>query len=253
MNYIKYTECPISINGERFFATTASLSSSAAVSPDIVEGGGLESYNPNSALTASVNFNYYVTGSNDSVMALTGDASSSGSFGGINFSGAYLSSYSISISPYVPVHISAGFSIFSGYSQVLSADPLNLDSIEIANGAKTELLNINEVNVGMDNPVDISYSINCERSPSYIIGQEHPSHVLLGKVSKEMTLRGENIGSLINYSGRDFAKISITPKTINGLSRGQSMTCGGIIREQALAVSAGGTAEGTISILERVR
>lgn len=253
MKFIKYTECPISINGESFFATKAGLSSTASLTDNIVEGGSLEGYSPDGPLGAAVDFEYYVTGSNDSILSLTGNLPCSGSFGGIKFSGAYLTQYSININPYLPVLVNATFDIFSGYSSSLSSSSLESSSIDIANGAKTELLNIDSVNIGMDNPVSISHSITCERVADHTIGSEYASSVRLGAVVRNINLNGENIGALISYSGRDFAQISIAPKTINNLSRGQTIFCSGIITDQKLDVSADGTAAGAISITERIR
>jgi hypothetical protein len=178
----------------------------------------------------------------------------SGSFGGIVFSGAYLSQYSTSIQPYRPTIVSSSFEIFSGCSQTLKKDSFtSISGIDVANGASTDLVNFNYNNLGMDNPINISYSISCERIPNYTIGSEFPQNVALGQVEKSMTIAGENIGGLISYSGRGIAEISITPKTINNMSRGQTLVCSGFINSQGLSVDSDGLVNGQISIFENIR
>lgn len=254
MNFISYSDCPISINGENFYATSATLQAKASINAGRVMGGGLESYRSTAPLVSSLSLDYYVTGSNERVLSLTGAMPCSGSFGGIAFSGAYLSQYSTSIRPYRPMVVSSSFEIFSGCSHTLKKGSFtSISGIDVANGASTDLINFNYNNLGMDNPIDIKYSINCERTPNYTIGSEFPKSVALGQVEKNMTIAGENIGGLISYSGSGIAEISITPKTINNMSRGQTLVCAGVINSQELSVDADGLVNGNIGIFENIR
>ena len=252
MNFIKYTNCPISINGENFYATRASIASEAQLHPNRVVGGSLEGYAPTDGISDSVSLSYYVSEANDSVMSLTGSLPCYGSFGGIDFSGAYLTNYSISISPYAPIQVSAKFNIYSGFSGVLRGESGDFNSslIDIANGAHTDLVNFDSLRLGMDNPISIDYSIDCQRTPNYVIGEEKPRYVILGPINRAMSIKGENIGDLISYSGRSSALMSITPKNINNLSRGQTLECKGMIQSQNLSVSEGGMVNGSIAISE---
>lgn len=252
MNFIRYTECPISINGENFFATSASVNSNASLHPNRVDGGGLEGYAPTSPIADSVSFEYYASGDNDSVMQMTGHSPCSGSFGGIDFSGAYLTRYEVSIAPYKPISISASFDVYSGFNGSLKGQSGHFNSypIDVANGAHTELLNFDSASMGMDNPISIGYNISCERTPNYVIGEDSPRYVTLGTINKSMNIDGENIGDLISYSGISSASMSITPKNINNLSRGQTMDCKGVIHHQKLSVSVGGVVNGSIGIME---
>ena len=251
--YVKYNECEVKINEENIFALSASLSASSSSSANVVHGGIVESYSSAVESSTTVSFEYYITGEIDNIRNLTGDISCSGEFGGIQFSGAYLTNYSVSIRPYLPVVFNASFNIFSGFNNTLSTGNFTSDSLELANGAHTTLSNINSSNVGMDNPQEINYSIACSRIPNYVIGQEFPQDVRFGSVEKSLSLKGENIGSLINFSGRDFAKIEIQPKTNNNISRGQVIDCSGIINSQSLQVSKNGLVNGSVELLERVR
>ena len=251
--YVKYNECEVKINDENIFALNASLSARSNSDANILYGGAVDSYSSAVESQAEVSFEYYITGEIDNIRTLTGDISCSGEFGGIKFSGAYLNNYSVTIRPYLPISFNASFAIFSGYQDTLSTGSFTSDSLELANGAHTSLTNITSSNVGMDNPQEINYSINCLRQGNYVIGEEFPQDVRFGSVEKKLSLKGEDIGPLINFSGKDFAKISIQPRTHNNTSRGQLIECEGIINSQSLNVSKNGMVNGDIEIIERVR
>lgn len=253
MKYIRHQECEIEINGEKFFAKSASLSTSTSVEAVRTYGGELRNYLASSAAESSVSFSYYLTGEKDPIGFLTGGLSCSGRFCGIEFSGAYLTSYSIDIAPYRPVEFSADFNIYSGFNQETSTGSFKTDPVTFANGAYTELNNFNKKNIGLEFPTNINYSVQCERVPNYVIGQEYPQDVRHGAVSKAVSIRGENIGSVITYSGKDFAKVSISPKTIDYAARGQTIECEGIIKSQDLDISSKGLMEGNIEIIESQR
>ena len=253
MIFLKYTECPILINGEEIFALSAKLSSSASSSPEFVQGGKFSEYSAKGPGVASLEIDYYVTGTEDSLYYLTGDVSCSGELGGVKFSGAYLSTYSVNIMPYIPVQFSSKFLIYSGYNSEIKSKSFSSQEVDFANGAKTDTSNITQNNIGMDNPVSINYTIECQRTPNYTIGSEFPEDVRLGKITKQLSIDGEGVGQLINYSGKEIAEISISPKNLNHVSRGQEINCSGIINSQNLSVSAGGILNGSISIMEATR
>tara|TARA_R110000824_G_scaffold263400_2_gene452132 strand:+ start:4574 stop:5335 length:762 start_codon:yes stop_codon:yes gene_type:complete len=253
MSFISYSDCPISINGENFYALSASISSNTQLVPNRVMGGELESYSPVGPLASKLAVDYYVTGKNEKILFLTGDVSCSGSFGGIEFSGAYMTDYSVSIMPYNPIIISSRFDIFSGHNKTLSSSSYSSTGIDVANATKVDLGNFNYDNLGFRNPIGIDFGISCERIPNYVIGSEFPQDIRLGKVTKSMGVLGENIGEIMTYEGKNTAQMSITPKTINNLSRGQTLTCSGVIQEQNISVSSNDQVNGRISIIEEVR
>ena len=253
MNFISYNDCPISINGENFYAVSAELSSRSAVEGSRVADGSLDKYASASPHDATISIDYFVTGQDERILFLTGNTPCSGSFGGIEFSGAYLDKYSVNIKPYKPVQISTSFRVFSGYKEALSSSSFYSTGIDVANGARSDLANFNEDNLGINNPISIDYTISCERIPNFVIGSEFPQDVILGKVKKQMTVMGENIGGLIGYSGKGIAEVSITPKTINNISRGQTLVCGGVVSSQRLSVQENGLVGGNISIEESIR
>lgn len=252
--YIKYNECLVEINGKKMLGLSADLNADTSLVPSKPIEVNSVDYRANAALSASLNVSYYVTGLEDHISSLTGDHSCSGSFGGIKFSGAYLNKYSVDVEPYVPVVFSANFSIFSGYDESsITPDSFSGNALEFANGAYTDINNIDSINVGIDYPVSINYSVDCERVPSYEIGSEFACGVRYGTVTKSLSIDGENIGSFIDFSGKNIAKVSLTPKSMNNSRRGEIIECEGVIYSQNLSVSKGDVLGGSISITERVR
>ena len=253
MKYIRHQECVLEIEGVKFLGLDAQLSASSSVAENRVYGGGMLGYEAVSPLDAQLNFRYYVTGERDIISGLTGKKPCSGKFCGISFSGAYLTNYSVEIEPYRPITFGASFVIHSGYKNQTSTGSFAGITSGLANGAFSELKNFNKNNIGIEFPQNISYSIECERIPNYVIGYEFPQDVRLGSVYKRFSIAGENIGTFIEFSGRDFAKISTQPKNRKGFSRGEELNCVGRITDQNLSVSKNGMLQGEVEVMESVR
>lgn len=253
MKYIRHQECEVEINQQKIFAKNAQLSSTSSSTENRVYGGELRYYAASSPLSASVNFDYYITGKEDLIANLTGDMPCSGRFCGIEFSGAYLSNHSIKIEAYKPVQFNASFAIYSGYRGETQTGSFGGSSTGLANGAYTELLNFNKNSIGIDFPQSISYDVECERTPNYVLGSEFPSDVRYGAVKRKMSVEGENIGAVINFSGRDFGEMIVSPRNIDYAARGQTLRCRGIINSQNLNVHSNGLLKGSIEVMESLR
>lgn len=253
MKYIRHQECVVEINNEKIFAKNANLQAESSSEDQRVYGGGLRYYSAVSPLSASVNFNYYITGKEDTIGSLTGLMPCSGRFCGIEFSGAYLQNYSIDIEAYKPVQYNATFVIFSGYRGETETGSFGGASTGLANGAYTELINFNKNSIGLDYPTSIRYNVSCERLPNYIIGSEFPQDVRHGKITRQMTVEGENIGSVINFSGKDFGEIEVSPRNIDYAARGQTLSCRGVITSQNLTMANNGILNGTVQVMQSLR
>jgi len=251
--FIRYTECPVKINEDFYLAKRASIGAQASATNPIEFGGKVGISTGIGPERSEFFMQYFVTGENDPIANLTGKNSCSGSFGGIEFSGAYLTNYHIGIKPYAPVEMSARFVVLSGFNNNIQESSFLENDYTVANGANVELTNMNYLNIGMDNPVEITYEVACERIPSFVIGSSYPRHVNLGAVEKYLDINGDDIGDVINYQERDVAEISIKASDELGRSRGQTLFCSGAIENQRLDVSAGGTLNGQVSIKEVIR
>ena len=253
MKYIRHQECEIEIDNQKMFAKNATLSASSSSEDQRVYGGGLRYYSATSPLSASVNFNYYITGKEDHIGNLTGFLPCSGRFCGIEFSGAYLTNYSIKLDAYKPVEYNASFSIYSGYRGETETGSFGGSSTGLANAAYTELINFNKNNIGIEFPQTINYEVECERIPNYVIGNEFAQDVVHGKIKRTMSVIGENIGSVINFSGKDFGEINVSPRNIDYAARGQKLNCRGIITSQNLSMTTEGLLQGQIEVMQSLR
>ena len=251
--FIRYTECPVKVNEDFYLAKRASIGANASVEVPIQFGGKIGGATGVGPERSEFFIQYFVTGESDPIANLTGKQSCSGSFGGIEFSGAYLTNYHVSIQPYAPIEMSARFMVVSGFRDNLQESSFSEDDYTIANGADVDLTNMTYLNIGMDNPVDITYEVACERIPNYVIGSPYPHSVHLGAVEKYLDVNGEDIGDVINYEKKDIAEIRISGSDYKGRSRGQTLSCSGSIESQRLDVSVGGVVNGQVSVKEVVR
>lgn len=270
MKYIKFEECEIEINGSKLMATDVSVSASSRSLENRVYGGelrgqipkffkdeegstDLSNYTSDSPLDSSLNVRYYITGKTDEIANLTGEAPCSGRFCGIEFSGAYLSSYGVRMESFNPVLYSADFLIYSGYKKTTQPSSNNTPITGLANAVYSEMNNFDYKNIGMDNPNSVDYYVSCERVPNYVIDKEYPEDVTLGRVLKSLRIEGENIGNFITYTGEHTTELTITNKNIEREQRGESLSCRGIITYQNLSISSRGVLAGGIEVIESVR
>jgi len=252
MSYIKYNEFVVEINNQKVFAIEASMANAANTQSSKIYGGGFREYSASSQIDSTMNIQYYTTGETDLIAELTGNKPCSGSFGGINFSGAYLTNYEIDMSPYKPVLCNASFTMYSGFDGSVKTGAFEEDPGKLANAAYAELINFNKKSIGLEFPKSINYSVMCERTASYKIGSEFPRYVTLTAMSKRLKVEGENIGNLIRFSGEKTASINISPRNIDYEARGKTLECIGIIKNQNLTMSKDSILNGSIEVQEMV-
>lgn len=274
MSYIGYEKCIVEINGEKVFAINASISAASNSQENITYGGEMRGrvprffnqpgdegntlvrdYAAEAPLESSLSLRYYITGEEDPIASLTGEASCQGKFGGISFSGAYLTSYAMRMEPYKPIIHSADFRIFSGFKNQLKEESFGdqTDQIDLSNGSYSELSNFNQQNIGMKFINSVDYYISCERLPSYVVGEEFPEYVIQGKILKSLRVEGENIGDVITYTGKKITKLEISPKTIGKEARGKDLFCSGVLVYQNVNVSKNDFLAGGVEVIESVK
>lgn len=252
MSYIQYNECVVQVNDQKVFALEASISNVSNITASKIYGGGFREYSAANQIDSTMNIQYYTTGTQDFIAELTGNSPCSGSFGGIEFSGAYLNSYQINMEPYKPVVHTASFTMYSGFNGLTKTGSFEEDPGKLANSAYSELINFNKNSIGVDFPKLINYSINCGRTPSYSIGSEFPRYVTLTSISKKMRIEGEDIGELITFTGKRSAQLSISPRNIDYEARGKELSCLGVIKNQNLGMSKNSVLNGDIEVEEEI-
>lgn len=288
--FVSHKNCPIFADflaqnsapttGQFFLATDASFSVDSSLEPNRVFGKSrisddfnvagaqvgkfsatfLPLIGPNSA-TQTANQMALITG-------LTGDFTTGHviQFGGLTLKQCYLSSLNLDISPQTVVGVKADFDVYN-LSEVTgqSFTGQNVSHILTNNGSGAYLESVHALAVGVSGSgvslpdskeqVSISYRIN--RSPVYNLGDTYPSTVILDSVEKQVSVKGENVGQFVGFSGeRAVLNLAFHPFSVfitgtvtnNGLFN--ICTTGRVI-SQNLDVSAEGV-NGAITILENV-
>jgi hypothetical protein len=164
---------------------------------------------------------------------LTGDVRSDIKIGSTVVPNCYLENLSMEIAPFMPTMMSADFICLStnfdsdSLGAIKSADPTTLppgdaiyyqnllsmygeDVLVYLNGSSALPENgmyyghnvvITGGNLLTNTRETLSYKVSCNRSPVYTIGSIDATNCFLDAVSKEISIKSDNVNQFINYSG----------------------------------------------------
>ncbi len=249
MSFLKYEDVLIKVAGESIFAQSASINVSAAVSPVRLVDGTVHRYAPANGARGTLSFSHYLTGSLASFLDVTGVAETAvaGSFGGLTFNNAYLNGLSFDVQPYAPILVESSFDFFGSFSN-------NISSSYDAELAKTKYSHAIKSFVAgtpsnMNHTATFNYSMKANRGPVFLAGETVPTRVTKEQTDIAMSIRGDNIGTNINYGGAE-ANLKCSIYDINNTSPLQHFYCSGRITEQQLNVSPQGYLGGSISVIQ---
>lgn len=131
-------------------------------------------------------------------------------WGNFDLRKCYLSSLNLKISPQEVISASADFDVYD-LSRITgqSFTGANISNLLTNNNSGAYLEGIHALALGIsgsgvslpENRAEIDVSIKCNREPSYSLGSTEPSTVILTNVEKQVSIQGENVGKIINYSG----------------------------------------------------
>lgn len=235
MNFISAKNCPLYMNlsqddgavntGVHFFvATSVSLGVDVSLDANKIFGESRVSsdFSHNSPQVGKLSMEVLpLIGPNSAIntanqMALitgaTGDYISGFrcQWGNFDLRKCYLSSLNLKISPQEVISVSADFDVYD-LSRITGQTftGANIPNLLTTNGSGAYLEGIHALAMGVSgsgvslpeckNEINISY--NCAREPSYPLGSTEPSTVILTSVEKQLTIRGESVGSIVSYSG----------------------------------------------------
>ena len=190
---------------------------------------------------------------------------------GIRLSGLYLTSLSLSITPYAPVLAQCDFACYSpdstGYRNIFANSPMTHVTPEITHqqlvhGAYCDIINDPEdddtlvdvfntdgTNAGGPSLFEsISYTCTQSHTPIYGIGSGN-ANVFLNTVEQSIQIQADDIHSGMNtYTG-----IDVIPKVRLKGANGQALKhlqVSGLLNSQSVSVSAGDVAKGSLTINE---
>lgn len=203
--FYSYRQSPIFVNGKQIFATEASLScqNSLATTFQADERHSF-SYVPGGPLQGSFKFSYYLTG-NDPVkdLILEEDTPTSGTFGGITFTGGYLKSYTLNASPNNPAIVGAEISFFDQPLGTFSPTSYTASNVPVLRFSDARFSGItgDTTNIPSSNVAAFSYNYNSDLQPVYRQQDITPYRISF----KEKTITSEvvcdNLDQTITISG----------------------------------------------------
>ena len=250
MSFLKYEDVLVQVDGQSVFAQNASINVSAPVEPVRLFNGTIHRYAPMEAPRGVLTFNHYLTGSLASFLNVTGVSESSvaGTFGGLTFSNAYLTSLNFSVRPYMPISVESTFDLYGSFSNsISSSSDEELNKVKYSHAVKSF---VGGLPTNINHTVSFDYSMQAIRNPIFLAGETTPTRVTKENIDVNMSIIGDNIGSNINAGGSD-ASLTCSIYDVNDSSSAlQNFHCSGRITKQELNVNSEGYLNGNISVTQ---
>jgi hypothetical protein len=179
--------------------------------------------------------------------------------GGNLYKNCYLSDYSISVAPYVPVTLSANFVSLtpaSGEKVGGDANPyggaaLPFDPDDIAYGHTCTLTNMTTVVGSVQS--QINYRKTFSRTPIYTLGSTLASSMILDSVESQMSITSTGLGNLIDFNGTELSSnLTVNLLNVDGdvTIPALTMTAGAKVLTQGYNVNGGDTLSASATIKE---
>jgi hypothetical protein len=111
-----------------------------------------------------------------------------------------------------------------------------------------------------ESKTEISIQTTCSRTPVYEVGSTYPRTVLLNSVTRQTSVNGENIGTVVSVSGNsavlnlkfaEFGKL-MDPTFNAAVDYRLRLDISGRVTSQNLSAQVGRTVESQISLIENV-
>jgi hypothetical protein len=165
----------------------------------------------------------------------------------------YLNSLSIAADPFVLVKATANFSSYEtrGNNEgILTGSNITISNLvteALCFGDTCSL--IGETQFFIDNPKSVNYSIECSRTPNYILGSPNPNNVFLNSVIKKLSFKSDQLSNFINaegellttvmalvfkdHKGRKISQLSVRPSS-KILNQSYAVDDGGLLNTEFL-------------------
>ena len=223
--FIRYEDCLVKLNEKTVFATDVSLSVTANTQASRDHHGRLLRYAPQGGLAGNLSINFYPTkdfSSNYQEFDLlrivenpehldTFINGTTGSFAGVEFSNAYLNSFSFSVEPFSPISVNTSFDVYGSLtasSNLTSGfDSSAVNETGVPNGVNSHFTAASSL--GVSHPISFDYSARINMGVDYQIGNTIPSRVSRQATDVTMNIRAEGFGNELSFKGND---ASVTAK-----------------------------------------
>lgn len=211
-----------------------------------------------------------ISAASTGIFNLTGDSSCSIRLGNFLFRQCYLDSLTLSINPNQPMRANANFSCYNesgveglSYSGLGGSFGFTADS---SSGTAFSALHalassVSGQSVSLpESRTEISIQTTCSRTPVYEVGSTYPRTVLLNSVTRQTSVNGENVGQVIDFSGKsailnlklaEFGKL-MDPTFNAATDYRVRFDITGKVTSQNLSAQVGRTLEGSVSLMENI-
>jgi hypothetical protein len=257
-----YSNLPASINISGTEHSFASTSASVSLSPKLEENKNLslapnQHFKINGNLETKISLSFFAaknanfTAAEQVLSVLTGDVSGTIYIGGTSFSSCYLENLSVEIVPFAPVMMSADFICLktargpglSSYGFVQNPESGICYGHNVTTISGESLTNTKE---------SLSYKVSCNRTPVYTIGSDDATSCFLDSVSKEISIKSDNIKQFINYASYgDILSVSLNTEDSQLLHQ-ISFSNNSKITAQNLSINAEDVLAGQVTLREIV-
>lgn len=296
-NFLSYTDVPIFANftGENLATNTSNLenffaasSASLSIDPQLIENRlvnvnqNKSDFSHNGPLEGKLSLTFYPL--IESVDKATLNLSKLNQLAFFNLTGefqnghhiklsnltlkkCFLQNYSLKIEPFKPISVTSNFIVYdlsTSTNQSLGATNINQSiyknpfspSYQALHGLSTRMVDNNAYG---DIKTSIEISVNASRIPVYTIGSQYPENVFLKSVERVTTIKSEDIGKVIDYTGGFFgaanlyfmpysSSFAVNPDTVTNSVL--SFDISGRVNSQQIVIKQNDVIEGSIVIKE---
>lgn len=246
----------IKLNNAEIFANSVELSTSANVTPIYTyDKRHAFDYNSTNNIQGNLRLNYYLTGNDILQDYFTKETSLSGFFGGIYFTGGYLSDYSLDCTPNTPVVVNANIVFFDQLNGTFSPVSVKQENYNILNYSNATIYaypGYSEETLG--NVSSINYSYNAEITPTYYFqsgtGYSNlaPDRVSFGQKKISTSIICDDLTSTLPMQGKKMGvKITLGHPALN---ISPQYICSGILTAKNINSTAGDYITNSLTILQ---
>ena len=188
--------------------------------------------------------------------------------GGISGSGAFMTSFSYTLTPYAPVLMQCDFAIYNpltitgtggNIASETEEDMIpTLDFGEYGHGVYSEFSgnaetpNATDVLSNIDVFESINYQFSANRLPIYKVGSYYLDSQELITAEHTLQIQGDNIQKLVSITGANPGQVNIKIKN-SDLETLLTSTIDGRLNSENVSIAGGQLARGTISITELLK
>lgn len=254
--FTHFQRTPLTLNNQTLIVDSAQLSTEVQLSPKyVVDNYVVDNLLPESMWVGNLKVQYYLTGIDylKQYIYSNEDFPITGNLAGLRFSQGYLSNYSISIEPNMPVMVNANISIF---------DKITGTFVESAQVNKTGLiLRTSDVQVSgissytanpLSNITRASFDYNCNIKPTYYyydsgVSPTRADDVFFMERAVSAELTSDNTNLDVPLSGEKFGVIFTFSNPSNtGLY--ETIGCSGFISAKSFSINTDQPHQHTIKI-----